>query len=1000
MALPQPDFQPERKPKKRHLHAVGSEKPTRAEKAETGRLASITNLSDYRRQKQLKEQTFAYTGKGQVSFFSRVGSSVKNHKGRYAAGGIIATVFLGTALLISLFLGQFKMDFFSKNIDQTYLKRLNYDFDRRTQRFMLTLIMADIAGNVDGDPGQNRYFLAKPGYQGSIIAQLYKEKKTDKFFESIREKYGFQYANEGGTGRGRLVKIDTFNLTDYQIGQMLEGLTNPDGGLNPETVPQFEQRVIQAFETNQLARQEFHQMVRAETRWWQIVKRRHLRLWGKERLGITKWKIFENKREGIANRVNKAWSQRIVKNSQALRVVSCLLSPTLCPESNSLNDSKNRIGTSAPDGRLQEAFDDASTEADSDSSRTPLRRRLADQFTSRFTKIFSSKVAGIFFSGFNIADWAETLSGIHKVFAENKISKMVAVARAVEYATAFTTFQTMTDQLKSGENVSGEEADQTLKMFENAEQSDGWQLIEQENNSQTASLFSSSAYAQSDEEKSYAEQRSEVYDKVTPNMKVNSDTSGASEIESWYNGSLGPIIGPIADAYDSTIGQVAGPILDALGSAMSFVSDFFIDVLEATGLPIEDLMKSIGEELLELLGAVPICTGNESGPRLMNCTTGGAAVTNDGTLQALGGAAQTNSELQQRNNEIALQRNEEWRSLSAWQKIASTENPNSVLGQVIMSSPHNTNGLIASLKNFAFGWLPQNKSKQIASAVGGIGGQNSVNAISQLPENLFNVQPYDFSEAQLSAEPWGGASESQCAAEKSAREKLFNGASQAEQDANSSLCLFDDAVANVMFSMFTTEDDGGIGQTAEGSVGGSGVAGVECPADLSQTIQVAGTVYFQMPEAPNGEYSFDPGAPPAQRYGSKELVCVLYTVGKAYAAKYSGQSHLDIGDLNASGHKSHKVGVDVDVDAVGDIRAANHTAGNYSTEATIALGQMFVDTGLIKLIIWCDPGDGSGAAIQNYGNQIGKPVNVTCESGHQNHFHVRLNIPGGAPYGP
>jgi hypothetical protein len=175
--------------------------------------------------------------------------------------------------------------------------------------------------------------------------------------------------------------------------------------------------------------------------------------------------------------------------------------------------------------------------------------------------------------------------------------------------------------------------------------------------------------------------------------------------------------------------------------------------------------------------------------------------------------------------------------------------------------------------------------------------------------------------------------------------------------------------------------------------------GLECPSNLSNTIDINGTTYYQMPDAENGEYTFDPGTPPSQRYGHKELVCVIYTAAKKYKEKYGDKSTVKVGDLNASGHASHKWGIAVDINAKGSIAAADRLDGAYSTEATIEFGKILVSTGKIKNIWWC-PTDNSAQKILEYAASINKTIVLQCISGHEDHFHVDINAAPGAEYTP
>jgi flagellum-specific peptidoglycan hydrolase FlgJ len=190
---------------------------------------------------------------------------------------------------------------------------------------------------------------------------------------------------------------------------------------------------------------------------------------------------------------------------------------------------------------------------------------------------------------------------------------------------------------------------------------------------------------------------------------------------------------------------------------------------------------------------------------------------------------------------------------------------------------------------------------------------------------------------------------------------------------------------------------------------GGGLDGVECPLEEGQfeKVNVNDTTYYKLPDAPSGEYTIY--ASDKRRYGHKQLVCAIYSVAKAYKAKYDGKSQVSVGDLTAAGHKSHFWGIAVDIDAPDinpgdgiDAYAADHTKGHYSTEATVDFGKLWIDTGLVKNIWWCPPGgDTSIQQITDYAKTKGTPLNAMhCITGHNNHFHVDINTPKGAYYAP
>ena len=158
--------------------------------------------------------------------------------------------------------------------------------------------------------------------------------------------------------------------------------------------------------------------------------------------------------------------------------------------------------------------------------------------------------------------------------------------------------------------------------------------------------------------------------------------------------------------------------------------------------------------------------------------------------------------------------------------------------------------------------------------------------------------------------------------------------------------------------------------------------------------------YYKMPSASNGEYLFGGwNTCESHRYGSKTLIDAIYTAALKWKAKYP-QYTFRIGDLNGAtikqypgrGHSSHGNGVDVDI----------VTYGNWSiqinapTQVNIDLGKAFIDTGVIKLIIFGGKVYNSNAPIvQNawkvYANSKGLPFQTYSYGNHDNHFHVRIN---------
>lgn len=151
--------------------------------------------------------------------------------------------------------------------------------------------------------------------------------------------------------------------------------------------------------------------------------------------------------------------------------------------------------------------------------------------------------------------------------------------------------------------------------------------------------------------------------------------------------------------------------------------------------------------------------------------------------------------------------------------------------------------------------------------------------------------------------------------------------------------------------------------------------------------------YFQFPLPTDGSYRFENALCRGQHWGSKELIGVLYTVAQRWKQQYPA-GRLNIGDLNASGHKSHKWGRAVDMDATtnGQDWVADYTKGNYNEKATIELGIMFADTNLTKNIWYM--GQPVNNAVLAYSREMDRSSGMVMKSipAHDNHFHVDINL--------
>ncbi len=202
-----------------------------------------------------------------------------------------------------------------------------------------------------------------------------------------------------------------------------------------------------------------------------------------------------------------------------------------------------------------------------------------------------------------------------------------------------------------------------------------------------------------------------------------------------------------------------------------------------------------------------------------------------------------------------------------------------------------------------------------------------------------------------------------------------------------------------------TTSVGGGGNTGGpgGGGGGGGNVQIDDAAFMARAGAPSASGYYQMPEPVNGEYVL---AHPWNSCGSAALVQLLNRTAIQWKTRYP-DSTLEIWDLNADGHASHKNGVDVDI-GITNLSAANLCSAFYDQPGScggglsegqcrsIELGKMFLSTNQVQMIFYDD--DTVNNAVMAYARESGKTNFVVmepwgtqaCNAGHHDHFHVRL----------
>jgi hypothetical protein len=155
--------------------------------------------------------------------------------------------------------------------------------------------------------------------------------------------------------------------------------------------------------------------------------------------------------------------------------------------------------------------------------------------------------------------------------------------------------------------------------------------------------------------------------------------------------------------------------------------------------------------------------------------------------------------------------------------------------------------------------------------------------------------------------------------------------------------------------------------------------------------------YIEIPENPQ-DYRFESFAPPSDRRASAATIQLAVEFADRFTDKYPG-IRINFGDFNAvRGHISHKHGNDFDFDASGNDKFIfDMTKPGYDRELTIEAGKMLLDSGKIEFIFFNDWE--VIAELKIYARDHGLPGDIQHVENHENHAHVRLNIPDGPAVG-
>ncbi len=938
--------------------------------------------------------------KGRPNIKQRVGAAGKSRK--FFIGGFIGAGLIAVVISLFAFLLPFKLTHIMESIEQRVGGVPQYAVEKRVEFYMSRYLMIrslEATGKYDFGPGgkdRDKFTYLGSGFWDT----MYTNWRGAKLEEQLVSKYNVKL--NAVNNDAEIFRTGKLKATDFQMEDLGAGSNSP--------------RRTQPFDRRE-ARELIKDFAKNETKSHQVLKRFNMRRVMKKYYGVGNWKPFERKTDEVSKKYQdkkRAFKQRLVTETVGRvsdrydEYMRCLLSTTSSKECRDVL-KKADYDPNAPDRKrtddgITEAQKtiDADTSNDSSSSKQSLSKEISGQVREFGLKRALQTLA----AGIGIV---ETLTQIYSTVDNGVVNQIIYDKNAQQYLAYGSSFFSAADQIVANEDFDVEDVRVAHEILGEYTESPVYQSDARRGG--TVSAAEQVWRDCNNDETDGKETLLEEGETVCQEKRLNQDKTAFTNSAGWQ--ALGKVVTPYKNTLGKIVSRITGVISDVMGALG--INDLIEKV--ASFLKIDVLTAKAFGGLMNLFSG-PVIAGAEvdedaydnlyAAIAVRQSAVGGeVGVAKEDTI---GGAYLSDVQAAVIRDQQMEDYYHELQNKSFFARYFSPRVKESLTGQLAMNAPTSfsdfSTNAVATLSS------PMNL---LGSLFDGFTPKLGAQALPK--DNPFKVLHMGFAADHpvFTANNGEGMNPDEVKAryycdlpvnQRPQNTSEFEGQSAFGRPEGvyfdvpliADPCLLEDAAVDTgtrYFSGKTTDAD----LVEGGSATNSGVSSIVPGSLLCPEVMEAHptqTGYFKMPQAPNGEYYIY--SRDARRYGSKQLVCTLYTVALAYNSMdaYKGKSRVQIGDLNAGEpHVSHYRGIAVDLDAGGVIAAADHinSLGKYSTQATIDLGKLFVDTGVIRNLWWCDPGDGSLAAIVAYAQSKNTPlVGAKCIEGHKNHFHIDISL--------
>ncbi len=527
---------------------------------------------------------------------------------------------------------------------------------------------------------------------------------------------------------------------------------------------------------NRQARLFVRQVTKDTTKWHQVYKRRQLRKWMHNAYGIRRWRVY-NQSTGENAQKNFDETARSYATGEYKNRMGCYVGYIFGGTADCLKDRPGENvsdgrGTAPVDGDSQAAINETNKQIDEATKNGASSSNIGNVLTKALSQ--KAVVAAV-----PIVGWVTTASRIDDFLYNDKAGRLIQAKNKVVFAGTFAFWAVAADNFKDGK-ISGDEVNVTMTKLNGIEKSCAFHRI--------------------------------FLDKEGGECLPEGAQAKAATISAYYKSTLAPFH-PFFAAWLGTVGKVA----DAFGSVAGWIiGEFRLQSLE-------EFVGKIFSKLFVLMLAPP-CTGNEADAQLMNCVDAGATVTAFDFAQSIGGQAVTLGQLEEQRLAYAqdIAAEDEGKSLIA--RMTTTERP-SLVTRLAMATPSSPEAAASQAGTYVASAVA-NPISLLSKASLGIIPRTGADHIRK---ETHGYQPYAFTEAMLAkplqsprrdvagpigpdgkpTPPDGKIDEHDCLA--------------GNVD-DPGVCKLDSTTIQAMTSVYTKEDDGGVGDLIPAG-GGSGTSG-------------------------------------------------------------------------------------------------------------------------------------------------------------------------------